>query len=889
MTTPIERKLLTYLAIIFCTLIILVFLVYKGVQTMSSSSDMVRQTLQVKGEIKELQAQINQTGFIAREYYVTGDSRLLDEYDAVKEQLNNQINKLKEETKDNPNQQKRVETIQRLMDERSMLQGQMILSRKREEFDIIARQLREKRFSENKNELKLAIQEMENEVQALYVERSKREKSDARLAAAIAVIGILIATTSLILTGIGLRQEIAKQVDGEQKLREREQELHLALASSNAGLWFWDIKNDQVAWSDENYGVFGYKPGDCVPSYDLWVNSLHSEDREQVKQELETAIKEKRNYKTEHRIIWPNGETRRLLVRGQAKYDNEGNPIRMSGICLDITELRKTEEALFESEERFRQIAENIEAVLWIRNVKSGQVEFVSSGSERLWGINAEELMSNEKAWSSYIHADDVEKARRLARENYGDGSLDHEYRIITPDGKLRWVRDRAFPVKDIGGKVRRIVGFTVDTTERKQAEEFRANLLAREQEARAQAETANRTKDEFLAIVSHELRSPLNAMLGWARVLRSESVDQQTHDHAIQVIEQSAEMQSRLIEDLLDSARIASGKLRIESHPVNLIPVIQSAIDTVYPSAESKGVEISKQLDPNAGIITGDAERLQQIIWNVLSNAVKFTPKGGGVEIELKRLDSKAAIVVRDTGRGIKPEDMRHIFDRFRQADSSTTRRAGGLGLGLSLVKNLVELHGGNITAESEGEGKGATFTISLPLRAVGGGVRASVAENDFDEFRISGSLGSLPSLKGLNILTVDDEVQARDLVATLLTRFGASVTTASSSAEAIDVLTSNDPQPGFDLIVSDIGMPDENGYTMIRRIRHLPAPIGKIPAIALTAFGRAEDRINALEAGFQMHVPKPVEPAELMMVIASLTGRSLKTQPEKSEGFTG
>jgi PAS domain S-box-containing protein len=538
------------------------------------------------------------------------------------------------------------------------------------------------------------------------------------------------------------------------------------------------------------------------------------------------------------------------------------------------------EEKLYESEERFRQIAENIDAVLWIRNVRTGQLEFVSSGIDRLWGINTDELTNNHGFWSDYVHPDDRKLISEADQEKPLSGTLDREYRIITPDGRVRWVRDRVFPVKDKYGNVQRLVGFTIDTTERKQSEEIKANLLAREQAARAQAEGANRTKDEFLAIVSHELRSPLNAMLGWARVLRSGNVDEETQRHAVSVIEQSAEMQSRLIEDLIDSARIASGQLRIESRPVNLNPVIQSAVDTVHPVAESKGVEIWTELDMQAGIITGDAERMQQIVWNLLSNAVKFTPKGGRVEAKLSRQDPWVTMTVKDTGRGIKAADIPFIFDRFRQADSSSTRRAGGLGLGLSLVKNLVELHGGRITAESAGEGKGATFTVKLPLRAVSGAEPTASPDLLGVAGRGAGRLRFLPVLDGLNILTVDDEAQARDLIATLLCKYGATVTPVSSSAEAIEVLTNY--RTKFDLIVSDIGMPEENGYTLIRRIRNLPDPIGKIPAVALTAFGRSEDRIHAMEAGFQMHVPKPVEPTELMMVIASLTGRSVRLPVE-------
>ncbi|MBO0797832.1 MAG: response regulator, partial [Blastocatellia bacterium] len=489
--------------------------------------------------------------------------------------------------------------------------------------------------------------------------------------------------------------------------------------------------------------------------------------------------------------------------------------------------------------------------------------------------ISNTELLNNAHGfWSEFIHPDDrADDGKALGESEVrisGSGTQDREYRIITPEGKVRWVRDRIFSVKDKYGNVQRLVGFTTDTTERKQAEQIKANLLAREQAARAQAEAANQSKDEFLALVSHELRSPLNAMLGWARVLRGGKVDEETQRHAIGVIEQSAEMQSRLIEDLIDSARIESGQLRIESSPVDLSPVIQSAVDTVHPEAESKGVEIRTDLDLEAGIITGDAERMQQIVWNLLSNAVKFTPKGGCVEAKLSRQDPWVTMTVKDTGRGIKAADLPYIFDRFRQADRSTTRRTGGLGLGLSLVKNLVELHGGKITAESAGEGRGASFTVRLPLRAVSGVEPAAGIEVG----DVAGRLRFLPVLAGLSILTVDDELQARDLIATLLRKYGAAVTPVSSSSEAMAVLN----HEKFDLIVSDIGMPYENGYTLIRRIRNLPDPIGKIPAVALTAFGRSEDRISALEAGFQMHVPKPVEPTELMMVIASLTGRSVR-----------
>lgn len=766
MITPIEKKLLAYLNIILVVLILLTFLVYRGVRTMTLSGHLVEHTLQVQGEVKTLTSQINQVGEIAREYFLTPDAALLESYAEVKSQLDSQILRIKSLTNNRAKQQQRLEEAGRLISQRLDLLDSMIQSRQKDEFDVVARLLRIARLSQSKNELSKVLGEMEQEEQWLYGEHSRQQASDARVAMAIAVIGILIAAGLLAMTWVSIRRETVKQLEGGQKLRS-------------------------------------------------------------------------------------------------------------------------AEDAFYESEERFRQIAENIEAVLWIRNAQTGELEFVSPVIERLWGINAHNLLSQTDPWSNYIHPDDLERAQASVRADLAAGGLDQEYRIIAPDGRQCWVRDRGFPVKDKSGKVRHMVGFTVDTTERKEAEEFKAVLFAREHAARAQAETANRTKDEFLAIVSHELRSPLNAMLGWARVLRSENVDQETHNHAIRVIEQSAEMQSRLIEDLLDSARIASGKLRIESRPVNLIPAIQSAIDTVQPAAESRGVEIHAdlelaQLDPNAGIITGDAGRLQQIIWNLLTNAVKFTPRGGRVEITLKRQDPWATVTITDTGRGINAEDLPFIFDLFRQADSSDTRPVGGLGLGLSLVKDLVELHGGQITAESEGAGKGATFTIKLPLRAVSGKLAESTRELNTPVDENTGTLNFPSVLDGLRILTVDDEADARDLVTLLLSKYGAAVTAASSSAEAMDFLTNAENGDSFDLIVSDIGMPDENGYTLMRRVRQLPAPKGKIPAVALTAFGRAEDRIRALQAGFQMHVPKPVEPAELMVVIARLTGRSVKPPTE-------
>ncbi len=420
---------------------------------------------------------------------------------------------------------------------------------------------------------------------------------------------------------------------------------------------------------------------------------------------------------------------------------------------------------------------------------------------------------------------------------------------------------------------------------DRERADAEREDLLARAQHSCEQAEAVSRSKDDFIALISHELRAPLNAMLGWAHVLKDGKADAATQQHAVEVIERSARTQQKLIEDLLDTARITSGKLRLETGPVDLAQVVKAAADTVRPAADAKEIELDIKLRGGSNIITGDPDRLQQALWNLLSNAVKFTPNGGRVTLRLERADPYVRLTVADTGIGISPAILPYVFHRFYQADASITRRHGGLGLGLSLVRHLVELHGGSVEAESAGEGQGATFRVNLPVRALRS-QKVEVEEKgeidmeqdehlDFQSTQ-NGWSNTLPGrLAGLWALVVDDEADARELVATLLNQCGARVTTAASAAEAFTLLREGEAGARPDVLVSDIGMPDEDGYQLLRRVRALGREQGgSIPAIALTAFGRARDRIKALSAGFQTHIPKPVEPEELMMVIAGLTG---------------
>ena len=412
-----------------------------------------------------------------------------------------------------------------------------------------------------------------------------------------------------------------------------------------------------------------------------------------------------------------------------------------------------------------------------------------------------------------------------------------------------------------------------LEITERKQAEEERAKLLVREQAARAEAEQANRTKDEFLATLSHELRTPLSAILGWSHLVRTGKLDEPQMSRAFETIERNARSQSQLIDDLLDVSRIITGKLQIEPRAVDLCAVIDAACEAVRPTFEAKHIKVETKLQASGCFVPGDPNRLQQIFWNLLSNAVKFTPEKGKVCVAASRVDSHVRISVSDSGIGITPEFLPYIFDRFRQADGSTTRVHGGLGLGLSIVKHLVQLHGGAVEVESEGKNQGTTFTVSLPIVS---GISADKTETGVarqtDGNGLPASFATL--LHGLRILVVDDEVDSRDLVTAIVTRCGGEVKCCESAAEALKTFRSWKP----DLLVSDIGMPVEDGYALITKIRKLRLKLARdIPAIALTAYATDDDRARSLAAGFQVHVAKPIEPEALVKSIASAVGRKV------------
>jgi PAS domain S-box-containing protein len=552
-----------------------------------------------------------------------------------------------------------------------------------------------------------------------------------------------------------------------------------------------------------------------------------------------------------------------------------GKIIGASKIARDITDRKLAEEALRRSEQELGDFFEN--AVVGLHWVGPDGIILRANRAElEMLGYEPEEYVGRH---ISEFHVDPHAVGDILGRLQGGEVLHDYGARLRCRDGSVRHVLIDS-SVKWEGGSFVHTRCFTRDVTEKFHAERERERLLESErrarreaEEARREAEEASRLKDEFLATLSHELRTPLTAILGWAHMLRTGQVGGGGPDGIYEIIERNARSQSQLIEDLLDVSRIITGKLRLDVRTVDPAACIDSAVESISPAAEGKGVRLRKVVDAVDVSVAGDPVRLQQIVWNLLSNAVKFTPRGGSVEIRLGRANAHVEIAVSDTGAGISPDFLPHVFDRFRQADGRITREHGGLGLGLSIVRQLVELHGGSVSAESGGEGRGSTFTISLPPAPERAGADAGAGAHAAASGTPPPDYGCPERLDRLKVLIVDDEPDTLLMLKIGLSRCGAEVRTATSAAEALDALEAG----RFDVLISDIGMPGEDGYDLIRKIRARPAEGGgRIPAVALTAYARVEDRLQALRSGYHMHVPKPVELMELVAVTSSLVSRA-------------
>jgi len=687
--------------------------------------------------------------------------------------------------------------------------------------------------------------------------------SELNLSPFVAFIGVAMSLSLFAMThSLSLSRQAAER--SAAALSESEKRFRRLVESNIFGVAFGDFQGRIHYANDYFLQLVGYEQEDLLAGRLYWDSLTPAEF---LHLDLQAAVELKKHgiaAPFEKQYIRKDGTRVPILIGGALLADTDTPQPEIIAFILDLSDRKAAQEALRWSEERYRSLVEATTHIIW--NTKAdGEIVTEQPGWSAFTGQKFEEYQG--WSWLTAVHPEDRDRTAKawlnaLANRN----TYEIEHRLRRYDDEYRYMNARGVPVLETDGSVREWIGVHTDITERKQAEVERERLLQREKVAREEAETANRIKDEFLATLSHELRTPLNAMLGWTQLLRSRKFNEETTARALETIDRNTKSLAQLIEDILDMSRIVRGKLHLEIRTIDIAPVVVAAIETVLPAATAKNIQIESMLASGVRPVMGDANRLQQVFWNLLANAVKFTPKDGRIEVRLFQLDSQVQIQVADNGQGISPEFLPHVFDRFLQANSTTTREYGGLGLGLSIVRHLVELHGGTVQAESEGLGKGATFTVTLPIRAVDYNLDRSERQSQLhkEETAIAP-----PSLEGLRIVVVDDEADARDLLDTVLTQYGAQVVTRATARDTIDAIGQFQPH----ILVSDIGMPEEDGYSLIHRLRQLPPEQGgKIPAIALTAYARAEDRARALEAGFQQHIAKPVNPDKLAAVVSEL-----------------
>lgn len=570
-------------------------------------------------------------------------------------------------------------------------------------------------------------------------------------------------------------------------------------------------------------------------------------------------------------------------------FKNQSNKITGGfGVVREVVLKRTFPEPQDEVSQRLAFHVENspLAVIEWSNDFR---VSHWSESAERLFGWTSEEVMGKHVGDWQFVFAEDVDAVQQVTYRQRVGAEIHgvQRNRNYTKDGSILFCEWYNSVLHDEQGQLVSVLSLVLDVTARKHAEEERAALLLREREARRHAEEADRLKDEFLATLSHELRTPLTSILGWSSMIRSGEVEGQNVARAIETIERNARAQARLIDDLLDVSRIITGNLRLELNPLSFAPILDAGIDALRPTADAKGIQLRKQFETGDYLVRGDSNRLRQVIWNLISNAIKFTASGGTIDISLERVESLVRLTVTDTGEGIPAEFLPYVFDRFRQAEGSISRRQGGLGLGLAVVRHLVELHGGSVSAESAGRDQGATFTVDLPAALERRDpARAEERRREIERRRKTPT--EIVRLDGVFVLVVEDDEDSRSLVGAILQKHGAEVTYASSAAEALSVLqqladdqqsstSSQEKAEGLpDLIISDIGMPDEDGYELLLKLRSLsPEQGGRIPAIALTGYATRQDRERALSVGYQLHLAKPIEQVDLLNSITTLVGR--------------
>ena len=645
------------------------------------------------------------------------------------------------------------------------------------------------------------------------------------------------------------------------KFAEAQEHFRLLVAGvEDYAIFLLDLDGHVISWNAGAQRIKGYRAEEIIGKHFSALYPPEDVQSGRPGRELEIARREG-HYREEGWRLRKDGTSFWASVLINTVKDADGEISGFLKITRDLTERRRAEDALRQSEERFRLLVETVEDYAIFMLDPQGNITSWNRGAERIKGYRAEEILGRH--FSTFYRPEDVRSGHpqhELAVAS-SEGRYQEEGWRVRKDGSLFWADVTITAVHDDSGTLRGFAKVTRDLTQRREAQQQQLQLVG-EQAARAEAEKANQIKDEFLAVLSHELRTPLNAIVGWAHLLRNPgSLPPEQVTRGLEAIERNAAIQTRIVSDVLDISRITSGKIRLSPRRVDVRDIVAAAVDTMRLAAEAKRIELQSTLPPDPQIVWADADRLQQVVLNLLTNAVKFTPRGGRVEATLTARDSRIELTVRDNGMGIAPEFLPHVFETFRQADSSSSRTHGGLGLGLAIVKRLVELHGGQVRALSEGEGLGTAVTVTLPVLSVTGAAPAAQ----------SSEAPAAIHLAGISVLLVDDHADSREVLTAFLEDLGVVVYCAAGAGEGLALLRKARP----DVLVSDLEMPGESGYALIQKIRALPPEAGGLtPAIALTAYARTDERMQALAAGFQAHLAKPALPEELAATIAWVVG---------------
>ena len=698
-----------------------------------------------------------------------------------------------------------------------------------------------------------------------------------------------------------LHEDITPRKRAERELRDSERLFRLMADTAPGLVWMSDPERHFTyfnrRWLEFRGRTLGQERGTG------WMEGIHPEDRRRWEEEIAAASADRRPFELELRLLRADGEYRWLLASGAPLFATEGVFGGHIGSCVDVTDRRRAEEASRFLAEASDALASSLDYETTLSAVARLAVPQIADWCavdmvgpdgtlQRLAVVHADpnkvELARQlERRYSVHMEADSgvpnvmrtgfPELVSEITDDLLAETAEDPEHHEI-----LRGLGLKSYIIVPLAARGRTLGALTLMTAESGRrygmsdlafAENLagRAALAVDNARLYREAQELNRMNDEYLATLSHELRTPINAIVGWAHVLRDGKLDEETRRRAIETINRNAKSQSQLIADILDVSRIVTGKLRLDLRPVELAPVVEATVDTMRPTAEAKGVALEAQVEDAAAQVSGDSDRLQQVVWNLLANAIKFTARGGVVRVKMSRERAHVTIVVEDNGAGMPPELIPRIFERFLQGDSTSTRFHGGLGLGLAIVRHIVELHGGTVEASSRGPGLGSAFKVSLPAAAR---LPAGVERDEPGGRRASDESGALSAmLEGLTVLVVDDDQDARELMRAVLQQRGARVVGAASTDEALKLLRTGNA----DVLLSDVEMPGEDGYALIQKVRALPPEEGgRVPAAALTAYARREDRVRTLLAGYQIHLAKPVEPEELVTVVSSLSGRS-------------